>query len=156
MAKMINLLRSYGVFIVANELGRKALRNEFVTSCQKSFQKFCGLEKPIILKINPTIAKILLKFDFTLMISLYFLIFSHSGPQTVVCFEPNNCRFPVDPPFFVLLPAIKAFLACYMIKTIVAYLEGRIFSSQLELLKYFLNCSNWLDKSRPYKKPLLF
>jgi len=39
-----------------------------------------------------------------------------------------------------------------MIKKNVAFLEDRLFSSQLELLEYFLNCSKWLDKSRPFKK----
>jgi len=39
-----------------------------------------------------------------------------------------------------------------MIKTKVAYLEGRLFSSQLEIFEYFLNCSDWLEKSRPFKK----
>jgi len=38
-----------------------------------------------------------------------------------------------------------------MIKTQVAFLEGRIFSSQLELFENFLNCSEWLDKNRPSK-----
>jgi len=35
-----------------------------------------------------------------------------------------------------------------MIKTKVAFLEG--------LFENFLDCSDWLDKSRPSKKPLLF
>jgi len=39
-----------------------------------------------------------------------------------------------------------------MIKTKVAFLEGQIFSSQQELFEYFLNCSDWLDKSRHSKK----
>jgi len=39
-----------------------------------------------------------------------------------------------------------------MIKTKVAFFEGRLFSSQLQLFEYFLNCSDWLDKSRPLKK----
>jgi len=39
-----------------------------------------------------------------------------------------------------------------MIKTKVAFLESRLFSSQSELFEYFLNCSDWLDKSRPCKK----
>jgi len=39
-----------------------------------------------------------------------------------------------------------------MIKTKVAFLEGRLLSSQSELFDYFFNCSNWLDKSRPSKK----
>jgi len=43
-----------------------------------------------------------------------------------------------------------------MIKTKVAFLEGRLFSNQLKLFEYFLNCSDWLDKSRPSKKSLLF
>jgi len=39
-----------------------------------------------------------------------------------------------------------------MIKTKVAFLEGRLFSSQSELFEYFLNCSDWLDQSRPFKQ----
>jgi len=38
-----------------------------------------------------------------------------------------------------------------MIKIKVAFLESRLFSNQSELFQYFLNCSEWLDKSRPYK-----
>jgi len=30
--------------------------------------------------------------------------------------------------------------------------EDRLFSSQSELFENFLNCSDWLDKSRPFKK----
>jgi len=41
-----------------------------------------------------------------------------------------------------------------MIKTKVAFLKGRLFSSQSELFEYFLNCCDWIDidKSRPSKK----
>jgi len=39
-----------------------------------------------------------------------------------------------------------------MIKTKVAFLEGRLFSNQSELFEYFLNCSDWLDKSRTSTK----
>jgi len=39
-----------------------------------------------------------------------------------------------------------------MRKTKVDFLEGQLFSSQLELFEYFLNYSDWLDKSRPFKK----
>jgi len=35
-----------------------------------------------------------------------------------------------------------------MIKTKVAVLDGRLFSSQSELFKNFSNRSDWLDKSR--------
>jgi len=38
-----------------------------------------------------------------------------------------------------------------MIKTKVAFLDGRLFSSQLELFKNVSYCSDWLDKSRPSK-----
>jgi len=38
-----------------------------------------------------------------------------------------------------------------MIKTKAAFLEGRLFSSQSELLENFSNCSNWLYKSRSSK-----
>jgi len=41
-----------------------------------------------------------------------------------------------------------------MIKTKVAFLEGRLFSSQSELFEYFLNCSDWMDKSWPFKKAI--
>jgi len=39
-----------------------------------------------------------------------------------------------------------------MIKTKVAFLEGRLFSSQSKLLEDLSDCSNWLDKSLPSKK----
>jgi len=39
-----------------------------------------------------------------------------------------------------------------MIKTKVAFLEGRLFSSQSGLFENLPDCSNWLDKSRPSKK----
>jgi len=39
-----------------------------------------------------------------------------------------------------------------MIKTKVAVLEGRLFSSQSGLFETFSGCSDWLDKSRPSKK----
>jgi len=42
-----------------------------------------------------------------------------------------------------------------MIKTKVAFLEGRLFSIQSELFESFLSCSDWLDKSRPSKKAAL-
>jgi len=35
-------------------------------------------------------------------------------------------------------------------------LEGRIFSSQSELFENFSNCSDWLEKVGPIRKPLLF
>jgi len=43
-------------------------------------------------------------------------------------------------------------LACLHDQNKVTFLEGRFFSSQSELFEYFLNCSNWLQKSRPFKK----
>jgi len=43
-----------------------------------------------------------------------------------------------------------------MIKTKVDFLEGRLFSSQSEIFENFLNCFDWLDKSRPSKKPPLY
>jgi len=39
-----------------------------------------------------------------------------------------------------------------MIKTKVAFLEGRLFTSQSKLIEYFSNGSDWFDKSRPFKK----
>jgi len=39
-----------------------------------------------------------------------------------------------------------------MIKIKVAFLEGRLFSSQSEVFENFKNYSDWLDKSRPSKK----
>jgi len=42
-----------------------------------------------------------------------------------------------------------------MIKTKVAFLEGQLFSSQLVLFEYFLNCCDWLVKSRPSKTATL-
>jgi len=42
-----------------------------------------------------------------------------------------------------------------MIKTKVAFLEDRLFSIQSRLFENFLDCSDWLDKSRPSKKATL-
>jgi len=39
-----------------------------------------------------------------------------------------------------------------MIKTKVAFLEGRLFPNQLQIFQYFFNSSDWLDKTRPSKK----
>jgi len=39
-----------------------------------------------------------------------------------------------------------------MIKTKVAFLEGRLFSNQSELFEYCLNCLEWLDKSQPFSQ----
>jgi len=39
-----------------------------------------------------------------------------------------------------------------MIKAKVAFLEGRLFSSQSGLFKNVSDCSDWLGKSRPSKK----
>jgi len=39
-----------------------------------------------------------------------------------------------------------------MIKTKVAFLKGRLFSSQSWLFENFSDCSDWLDNSRPSKK----
>jgi len=43
-----------------------------------------------------------------------------------------------------------------LIKAKVAFLEGRLFSSQSELFENFSDCSNWLDKSQPSKKATFF
>jgi len=44
-----------------------------------------------------------------------------------------------------------------MIKTQVAFLEGRLLSSQLEQFEKFLKSSDWLEKKPALqKKPLLF
>jgi len=47
---------------------------------------------------------------------------------------------------------LVAVLACSYDQNKTGFLEGRLFSSQPELFEYFLNCSDWLDKSRPSKK----
>jgi len=39
-----------------------------------------------------------------------------------------------------------------MIKAKVAFLEGRLFSSQSGPFESFSDCSDWLDKSRSSKK----
>jgi len=39
-----------------------------------------------------------------------------------------------------------------MIKTKVAFLEGRLFSSQSGIFDDFSECSDWLDKIWPSKK----
>jgi len=43
-----------------------------------------------------------------------------------------------------------------MIKTKVAFLEGRLLSSQSEQSDKFSKSPDWLEKNRPSKKPLLF
>jgi len=43
-----------------------------------------------------------------------------------------------------------------MIKTKVAFLESRHLSSQSEQFEKFSKSSEWLEKSWPSKKPLLF
>jgi len=43
-----------------------------------------------------------------------------------------------------------------MIKTKVAFVEDRVLSSQSEQFKRYSKSSDWLEKSRPSKKPLLF
>jgi len=43
-----------------------------------------------------------------------------------------------------------------MIKTKVAFFKGRLFFSQSGLFENFSDCSDWMDKSRSPKKPLLF
>jgi len=39
-----------------------------------------------------------------------------------------------------------------MIKTKLAFVEGRLLSSQSEQFKKYSNISDWLEKSRPSKK----
>jgi len=41
-----------------------------------------------------------------------------------------------------------------MIKTKVAFLEGRLFYSQSGLFENFSNCFDWLDNNRPSKKAI--
>jgi len=43
-----------------------------------------------------------------------------------------------------------------MIKTKVAFLEIRLLSSQSEQSEKFSNSPDWLEKTGPPKKPLLF
>jgi len=43
-----------------------------------------------------------------------------------------------------------------MIKTKVAFVEGRLLSSQSEQLKKYSKSSDWLEKTGILKKPLLF
>jgi len=43
-----------------------------------------------------------------------------------------------------------------MIKTKVAFLEDRLLSSQSEQFKKYSKISDWLEKSRLSKEPLLF
>jgi len=39
-----------------------------------------------------------------------------------------------------------------MIKTKMAFMDGWLFSSQSGLFKNISDCSDWLNKSRPFKK----
>jgi len=43
-----------------------------------------------------------------------------------------------------------------MIKTKVAFVKGQLLSSQSEQFKKYSKSFEWLGKSRPSKKPLLF
>jgi len=43
-----------------------------------------------------------------------------------------------------------------MIKTKAALLKGRLLYSQSEQFKTYTKSSDWLEKSRPSKNPLLF
>jgi len=43
-----------------------------------------------------------------------------------------------------------------MSKTKVAFLEGRLLSSQSKQFKNYTNSSDWMEKSQISKKPLLF
>jgi len=58
--------------------------------------------------------------------------------------------------FWSCKQAIYAILACLHVACLhdqnKSVLEGRLCSSQSELLENFSNCSEWLDKSRPSKK----
>jgi len=43
-------------------------------------------------------------------------------------------------------------LACLHDQNKSGFFGGRLFSNQSEPFQYFLNCSEWPDKSRPSKK----
>jgi len=47
-------------------------------------------------------------------------------------------------------------LACLHDQNKVAFLEGRLLSSQSEQSEKFSKSPDWLEKSRPSKKPFLF
>jgi len=47
-------------------------------------------------------------------------------------------------------------IACLHDQNKSGFFGGPAFSSQSELFEYFLNCSDWLDKTGPPKNPLLF
>jgi len=47
---------------------------------------------------------------------------------------------------------VKQLLACLHDQNKMAFLEGRLFSSQSDVFENFTNHSDWLDKSRPSKK----
>jgi len=46
----------------------------------------------------------------------------------------------------------RPFIAFYIIKTKVAFLEGRLLTSQSEQFKKNSKSSDWLEKSQPSKK----
>jgi len=50
------------------------------------------------------------------------------------------------------LEKLLIFLACLHDHNKSSFFGGSAFSSLSELFDYFLNCSDWLDKSRPSKK----
>jgi len=43
-------------------------------------------------------------------------------------------------------------LACLHDQNKSSFFGGSAFCTQSELFEYFLNCSDWMDKSRPSKK----
>jgi len=60
------------------------------------------------------------------------------------------------PPHFklVIFSKLMYSVADFLLsRTYIAYLHDQ---NKSDLFEYFLNCTDWLDKSRPSKKPLLF
>jgi len=104
-------------------LDEKLREMDLLRLARNPYENFVVL-KSHIAKMNSTVVKTLLKFDFTLVISLYFLIFSHSGLQTVIRFGPHNCRFAVDPSFFVLSHAMEAFYRSRLVLSQVLHLRN--------------------------------
>jgi len=47
-------------------------------------------------------------------------------------------------------------LGCLHDQNKSGFFRGPAFFQPIRAFEYFLNCSDWLDKSRPLKNPLLF
>jgi len=64
--------------------------------------------------------------------------------SSLICLHPQT--------FQAGFGASDSQLACLHDQNKMAFLKGRLLSSQSELFENFSNCSDWLNKIRPSKK----